>query len=339
MHGSKFNAYAFQGQLGIMRRETLIVGTLVVVFFLSLVLAIRYGAVAIDFAHLDKIEKNILFQVRIPRVALAALVGAALSLSGLLFQYVMQNPLADAFTTGAAASSALGAVAALVLGAEALVLPSGLCGAMVGLFTVFRVASFRGRLLPVTMLLAGIVVSTFASAAISLLKFLHEDSVASIVFWLMGGFQNASYGRVGLLVLVIGGTLIFLWKRRLALDLAAFDDATAVSSGLSIDRLRRELLFLGALLTSVSVAFSGIIGFVGLIVPHILRLCGFYRAEHLIALSLLFGSTFMLLADLAARSILPGGEELPVGVLTSSLGGLFFLYLLIHRKRQLYEMD
>ena len=320
-------------------RETLIITLLVALFFLSLFLAVRYGAVNIDFSRLDPISKEILLEVRLPRVALAALVGAALSLSGLLFQYVMQNPLADAFTTGAAASSALGAVVALVLGAEPLILPFALGGALSGLAVVFKVASLRGRLLPVTMLLAGIVVSTFASAAISLIKFLHEDSVASIVFWLMGGFQNASRGRVWLLGLVLAATLAFLWRRRLALDLTAFDDATAVSSGVLIYRLRKELLFLGALLTSVSVAFSGIIGFVGLIVPHLLRLCGFYRASQLVILSLLFGATFMVLADLSARSLPPGGEELPVGVLTSSLGGLFFLYLLIHRKRQLYEMD
>ncbi len=305
---------------------------------LSMLLAITKGAVSLNWSHLDDIQRNILIYVRIPRVLLAALVGASLVLAGILFQYVMQNPLADSFTTGASASAALGAVLALFLGKSLLILPVALLFTLAGLLVVYRIASYRGRLLPVTMLLAGIVISTFASASISLLKYLSEDSVASMVFWLMGGFQNASYLRCLVLGVILGISLLFLHRRLLALDLIGFDDATALSSGVPVDRLRRELLFWGALLTSFSVAFAGIIGFVGLIVPHLLRLLGLYRSEELLRNGFLAGALFMVIADLIARTLLPQGEELPVGILTSVMGGLFFLHLLVKRKRSLYEL-
>lgn len=320
-------------------REKLITLSLIVSLFVSLLIAVTHGAVKIDFKNLTALEKNILLYVRIPRVLLAALVGAALVLSGLLFQYVMQNPLADAFTTGASASAALGAVTAIFLGFQPLIFPFALGFTLLGLFLVYRIAAFRGRLLPITMLLAGIVISTFSSAAISLLKYLSEDSVASIVFWLMGGFQNASYPRVAVLAVLIVVITLILHNKALALDLLGFDEASAVSSGVNIHRLRREILFYGALLTTFCVAFSGIIGFVGLIVPHILRLLGVTRARSLIFTGILSGAVFMVLADLQSRAILPGGEELPVGILTSTLGGLFFLYLLVKRRRILYEFD
>ena len=302
-----------------------------------LILSAAFGAVPLKFP-LDEVSREILLRVRLPRVGLAALTGAALSLSGLYFQYVMQNPLADAFTTGAAASSALGAVLVLLLAPSVLLLPGALGGALLGLFVVLRVASVSGRILPVTMLLSGIVVSTFASAAISFLKYLADESLGTIVFWLMGGFQNASWGRVGWLALALAPALLRGLRKAPALDLLAFDEESALSSGVAVYRLRREFLFWGALLCAVSVAFSGIIGFVGLIVPHLLRLAGFYRARELAPLSLLFGASFMTLADLLSRTLLSGGQELPVGVLTSTLGGIFFLYLLVRRRRELHEL-
>ncbi|QJA06430.1 iron ABC transporter permease [Thermosulfurimonas marina] len=302
-----------------------------------LLLSVAFGAVSLRFP-LDELSREILFRVRLPRVVLAALVGAALSLSGLYFQYVMQNPLADAFTTGAAASSALGAVLALLWGPAGMLLPGALGGALCGLLLVLRVASVGGRILPVTMLLSGIVVSTFSSAAISLLKYLAEESLGTMVFWLMGGFQNASWGKLGWLVLVLALALLRGLSRAPALDLLAFDEESALSTGVPVYRLRREFLFWGALLCAVSVAFSGIIGFVGLIVPHLLRLAGFYRARELAPLSLLFGASFMALADLLSRTLLSGGQEIPVGVFTSTLGGIFFLHLLVRRRRELYEL-
>ena len=301
--------------------------------------ALMKGAVPIDVFNMNETERQILLQVRLPRVLLSGLVGGALSVAGVLFQYVMKNPLADSFTTGVSASSALGATLAILLGLHGLVPVMGLGGGLLGLWVVFRVASYRGSVEPMSMLLAGIVVNTFGSACISLIKYLSEEGVSSIVFWLMGGFQNASFERVLMFSAVLAVSFTLLRRHALALDIIAFDETTARSSGVDVDRLRKEAFFFGTLLTAVSVGYAGIIGFVGLIVPHLLRLLGFVRARDLLGLSLLGGAAFMVLNDLVARTALPEGQELPVGIITSTLGGVFFLYLLVTKKRQLYGID
>jgi iron complex transport system permease protein len=303
------------------------------------VLAIFKGAVRINFFTMTDVEREILLYVRIPRVVLAGLVGSSLAFSGVLFQYVMKNPLADSFTTGVSASSAMGAVIAIMLGMGVLTPLFALAGGITGLIAVYKIASVRGRVQPITMLLAGIVISTFSSATISFMKFLSDDAVSSIIFWLMGGFQSASIRKAAVLGIVIVLSTLILRRDYLSLDIICFDDTTAVSSGVSVEKLRRKAFFVAALLTAFSVGYAGIIGFVGLIIPHILRLLRFVRASELVPLSLLGGAFFMIMNDLIARTILAEGQELPVGIITSSIGGLFFLYLLIKRKKELYYFD
>ena len=301
--------------------------------------SLYYGTVHLNFYHLSPLEKEIFFSVRLPRVLMAGLVGAALALSGVLFQYVMRNPLADSFTTGVSSSSALGGVLAILLGLGHFLSCFALATGLLGLVVVYRISSYQGQVQPITMLLAGIVINTLASALISLIKYLSDDSVSSIVFWLMGSFQWASFQKIVILGVVLIITFGLLCRDYLALDIFCFDDQTALTSGLSVYALRRRLFFLATLLTAVSVAYTGIIGFVGLIVPHLIRLGGFVRASELIPLSLIFGAGFMMLNDLLARTILPQGQELPVGVITSILGGLFFLNILLKKKKELYYFD
>lgn len=301
--------------------------------------SLYYGTVHLNFYHLSPLEKEIFFSVRLPRVLMAGLVGAALALSGVLFQYVMRNPLADSFTTGVSSSSALGGVLAILLGLGHFLSCFALATGLLGLVVVYRISSYQGQVQPITMLLAGIVINTLASALISLIKYLSDDSVSSIVFWLMGSFQWASFQKIVVLGVVLIITFGLLCRDYLALDIFCFDDQTALTSGLSVYALRRRLFFLATLLTAVSVAYTGIIGFVGLIVPHLIRLGGFVRASELIPLSLIFGAGFMMLNDLLARTILPQGQELPVGVITSILGGLFFLNILLKKKKELYYFD
>jgi len=303
------------------------------------VLSILKGAVDIDLFQMNQTQREILLFVRLPRVLLSGLVGSALALSGLLFQYVMKNPLADSFTTGVSASSAMGAVVAILLGFGVLIPLFALAGGLTGLIVVYRISSVRGRVQPITMLLAGIVISTFSSATISFMKFLSDDAVSSIIFWLMGGFQDASINKVSALATVILLSYLIVRRRYLGLDILSFDDTTALSSGVQVDKLRKEAFFLAALLTAFSVGYAGIIGFVGLIVPHVIRLLKFVKASELVPLSILSGAVFMVFNDLISRTVLTEGQELPVGIITSSIGGLFFLYLLIKRKRELYYFD
>ncbi len=313
--------------------------SLILLLVFIVVLATLKGAVRIDLLHMTDTERDILFFVRLPRVLLSGLVGSALALSGLLFQYVMKNPLADSFTTGVSASSAMGAVVAILLGLGVLIPLFALAGGIAGLVIVYRISSVRGRVQPITMLLAGIVLSTFSSATISFMKFLSDDAVSSIIFWLMGGFQDASLKKVFALSMVVLSSFLLVKRRYLALDILSFDDTTALSSGIKVDRLRKEAFFLAALLTAFSVGYAGIIGFVGLIVPHVIRLMKFVKASELVPLSILAGAVFMIFNDLVSRTLLAEGQELPVGIITSSIGGLFFLYLLIKRKRELYYFD
>ena len=313
--------------------------SLILLLILMVVLATLKGAVSIDLFHMSNTERDILLFVRLPRVMLSGLVGSALALSGLLFQYVMKNPLADSFTTGVSASSAMGAVVAILLGLGFLIPLFALAGGITGLVIVYKISSVRGRVQPITMLLAGIVLSTFSSATISFMKFLSDDAVSSIIFWLMGGFQDASVKKVLALLVVVALSFLIVRRHYLGLDILSFDDTTALSSGVEVDRLRKEAFFLAALLTAFSVGYAGIIGFVGLIVPHVIRLMRFVKASELVPLSILGGAVFMIFNDLVSRTLLSEGQELPVGIITSSIGGLFFLYLLIKRKRELYYFD
>ena len=219
---------------------------LLIVFVLVFGLALFGGAVNMDFSQLSETDWDILRYSRIPRVLLAGLVGASLSLSGVLFQYVMKNPLADSFTTGASASSAMGAVVAILFGIGFLIPVLALIGGVIGLTVVYKVSSVKGKVQPITMLLAGIVVSTFASSIISLMKYMADDSVASIIFWLMGGFQDASMQQVTILTIVLVIAWIAIRKNYLSLDIICFDDSTAMASGVDVHPLRKKIFFIAA---------------------------------------------------------------------------------------------
>ncbi len=320
------------------KKTVILIVTAVLLIIIALI-ALMNGAVDIDLMNMSPIEREILLSVRGPRVLLAGLVGASLAFSGALFQYVMKNPLADSFTTGVSSSSAMGAVLAIMVGFVGLIPIFSLLGGLIGLYAVYRISSVKGSVRPITMLLAGIVIHTFAAAVISLMKFISDDSVASIIFWLMGGFQAASLNNTLIMVVTLLFSIGVLSREFLSLDIISFDDTTAVSSGVDVDRLRRKVFFIAALLTAISVGYAGIIGFVGLIIPHMARLLRFVKAADLIPISLLSGAAFMIFNDLVARTVLSDGRELSVGIITSFIGGLFFFYLLIKRKKELDYFD
>jgi iron complex transport system permease protein len=233
----------------------------------------------------------------------------------------------------------MGAVLAIMIGAVYLIPLFALVSGLTGLYAVYKISSIRGRVQPITMLLAGIVIHTFAASVIGLMKFLSDDAVSSIIFWLMGGFQAASKENTLVMLTVLLVAVVFVRREYLGLDIISFDDTTAVSSGVNVDRLRSRAFFIAALLTAVGVGYAGIIGFVGLIIPHTVRLLGFVKASELIPISLFSGAFFMIVSDLAARTLLTDGRELSVGIITSFIGGLFFFYLLLKRKKELFYFD
>lgn len=291
---------------------------------------------------IDDTVRYIVLHVRLARICLAFLVGSALALAGTVYQGVLLNPLADPFTLGISTGAAFGASLAILLGLGGVhvlgvsALPAAaFAGALLALCLVYMLGSVDGRIHVVTIVLAGIIVSTFLSAMISLLKSLHEESVSTIVFWIMGSLSGKSWSHVLLILpyLALGGTVICCFTREL--DLLSLGDIQAQQLGVNVPGVRFRLLLAASLVTAAAVAVSGIIGFVGLVIPHLARLALGPRHRLLVPASLLSGGLLVLISDSIARSILPGGEEIPVGVVTAIIGGPFFCYLLLRRKQQL----
>ncbi|MBU1230425.1 MAG: iron ABC transporter permease [Proteobacteria bacterium] len=290
----------------------------------------------------------VVVDIRLARVALAWLTGASLAVAGCVFQGVLRNPLADAFTLGVSGGAAFGASVAILsglgsglaggtflaaMGGGAGILPVfALAGALLALAAVLALGraggGADGGLRRETLVLAGIVVSTFLSALISLLKSLDEESVASIVFWIMGSFQGRGFEHVRLaLPYMAVGLGLVAWRAR-ELDLLSLGESQARMLGLDAGRSRLWLLVGASLLSGAAVAVSGVIGFVGLVVPHLLRQVVGAGHRTLLPASAFLGGLLLLWSDVLARSILPGGAELPVGVVTALLGGPFFCLLL-----------
>jgi iron complex transport system permease protein len=293
-------------------------------------------------SEVDDTVRYIVIHVRLARICLAFLVGCALALAGGVYQGVLLNPLADPFTLGISTGAAFGASLAIILGfggAQLLgvgALPAAaFAGALAALYLVYMLGSAEGKIHVVTVILAGVIVSTFLSALISLLKSLNEDSVSTIVFWIMGSFSGKSWTHVILVLpyLLAGGAAICYFTREL--DLLSLGDVQAQQLGVDVQKVRFWLLFAASLVTAAAVAVSGIIGFVGLVVPHLARMAVGPLHRKLLPTVVLCGGLLLMISDSLARSILPGGEEIPVGVVTAILGGPFFCYLLLHRKKHL----
>ncbi len=286
--------------------------------------------------------RYIVLNVRLARICLALIVGGALGLAGTIYQGVLLNPLADPFTLGISTGAAFGASLAILLGVGGIhffgvsALPAAaFLGALLALYLVYLLGTVEGRINLVTIVLAGIIVSTFLSAMISLLKSLNEESVSTIVFWIMGSLSGKSWTHV-LLVLpyVAAGSIAILCFTR-ELDLLSLGDIQAQQLGVNVQQVRFWLLLAASLITAASVAVSGIIGFVGLVIPHLARLALGPRHRSLIPAAMLAGGFLLLVSDSIARTILPGGAEIPVGVVTAIIGGPFFCFLLLRRKQQL----
>ncbi len=308
------------------------------IFTLSLLVAMLIGPNWINPLTMTDIERSILLELRVPRVLFGALVGAMLGLSGSIYQLTLKNPLADSFTTGAASSSALGAVLAIAIG-----LPTELISILAfvtglgGLVFVYRMSLTRGKINPVTMILAGVVMNVVASSVISFSKYYFEDSIDSIVYWLMGGIFSVSLEKLLICSVIFFPIYACLNKLSPELNILALDEQSAQSLGVNVHRLRSVIFVLSTLLVSVAVSFCGIIGFVGLIVPHVSRSLFGSDMKHNLFYSSLFGSFLLMASDTLSRVIIPGGAELPVGIITALSGGLFFFYLLRTRRERFWN--
>ncbi len=291
---------------------------------------------------------NIVFNIRVPRVVMALLVGAALAVSGASLQGVCRNPLADPGLLGISSGAAVGAVAMILLSQKLFILlPSltfispyaisiaAILGAAITAFAVYHLAQVDGQLQVPTLLLAGVAINALGVAIIGGFNYMADDQALRLItFWLMGSLAGATWGTVGILLPCLSFALWFTYKRRHAINLLLLGEANARYSGVDVDRVKLELLWLNALIVGVAVAFSGIIAFVGLIVPHVLRIYSDTNYRFLIINSALLGGALMVIADMTSR-IVVAPAELPIGILTSLIGAPFFIVLLIKQKRNM----
>ena len=279
----------------------------------------------------------IVLGLRLPRIAAGAVVGFALGAAGAVMQGLFRNPMADPSIIGVSSGAAVGAVATIAI-PSAVLLPlpvAAFLGALVAAFGVYLLATEDGRTPIATLLLAGVAVQTFLGAVISVLLLESGQSLNRAVFWLMGHLNYTSWRDVGLTlpVVLVGFGLLVAYAGELNVMLLGEEDAQNL--GVDVERTKRLLLAVSAVVTGVAVAISGVIGFVGLIVPHVMRLLVGPDHRILLPTSALAGATFLVGTDTIARSML-GGAELPVGIVTAFLGAPFFLYLL--REREVHAL-
>jgi iron complex transport system permease protein len=280
----------------------------------------------------------VVMDVRLPRILTATLVGAGLAVSGAVFQGILLNPLADPYTLGVSAGAAFGASLALLMNFTLLGLWSvpafAFCGAAATLMVVIYLTASSGDLSSGSLILSGIIVAAILSAGVSFIKYLADDAVSIIVFWLMGSFTAKTWAEVGLTANAVAlGMIVFMIFSR-DLNLLALGSRTAGSLGVSPRRISLVLLVTASLVSAVCVAVSGIIGFVGLLVPHMVRMVTGPDNRRLIPVSALAGGCLLLLADTVTRAVLP--QEIPIGVITALIGGPFFCY--IYRRRQMGQI-
>jgi iron complex transport system permease protein len=289
--------------------------------------------------EVSDLAATVVLSLRLPRVLLAALAGLSLAVAGVAFQALTGNPLADPAVLGVAGGAALGAVLGQIAGLEGTWLATfglsalAFLGALVAAAAVYLVASVGGRLPIQTLLLAGVIMGLFFSAAITLIISLVDFArVGGILHWLMGSLGTLGYRPVGVMAFgaAVGVGIVYAHAR--ALNLLALGEESALQLGVEAERVKRVIFVAASLLTAVVVAHTGPIGFVGLIVPHAVRLATGADNRLLIPLSAGVGASFLVLADTMARVVVRPAE-LPVGVITAFCGAPFFVYLLRTRLR------
>jgi iron complex transport system permease protein len=275
----------------------------------------------------------ILFQIRLPHIALVTLTGAALAGSGAAYQGLFRNPLADPYLIGVASGAGLGAVLAMAspLSAQPLGLytvpAAAFIGALLTVGTVYFLSRSNGHIPTTTLILAGVAVGSFASALTSFLMLRSQGELRRAIAWLLGGFSIGGWEPVGAIIPYVFIGLAVLCISGHALNVLQFGDDQAQQLGISVERTKLILITAASLVTAAAVSFSGIIGFVGLIVPHLARILWGSDYSRLIPLSILGGATILLIADLLARVVM-APEALPVGVITALAGAPFFLWVL-----------
>lgn len=292
-------------------------------------LALLDALPGVELQHgLSALERSVLFEIRFPRVALGGLVGAVLALAGSAYQGVFRNPLADPFLLGVAAGAGLGATIALATtGNSSLLAPFAFIGGLIAVGATYALGRSVGGRTATSLILSGVAVAAFATAIQTYLLQRNVENLREVYSWLLGRLTTVGWGEVvEILPYAILSGVVLVGSRRL-LDVLSVGDEEAASLGVNVSRVRWAVVAAATLATAAAVSVSGLIGFVGIIVPHTIRILFGWSYRLIVPLSVLFGAAFLMLADIAARTLV-SPAELPIGVVTAFLGAPFFVVVL-----------
>ncbi|TPE21152.1 FecCD family ABC transporter permease [Clostridium perfringens] len=336
-------------------KKVFIAVLLILLFISSIILGISFGAVdippydvyrvflykvfGIKIGNLDEILNSTLFDiiwgVRMPRVLLGAFAGMALAMVGVIMQATIQNPLGDPYILGLSSGASLGATFSILIGFSGVLSSFGaplgaFLGALMASVFVYFLAKIGGRITPFKMILAGMVISSICSSLTSLIIFLSKDNegIRTVNFWMMGSLAGAEWSNIVLPIAISVIPLIYFFTQYRNLNLMVLGDETSITLGLNIEKHRKIYMILSSLITGVIVSVCGTIGFVGIMIPHIVRLIFGTDHKTLLPFSALVGAIFLIWADVIARCAITN-MELPIGIITSVIGAPFLLWLMV----------
>ena len=313
---------------------------MVILLCIVFMFGLSKGSVAIPFSHvigsltgdsaIPETEKTILINIRLPRLLLAILVGAGLSVAGVVFQALLRNPLAEPYILGLSSGGTVGAILAisLSLGATSITTPvASFIGSAAVMLIVYTIAHRHGQLDTYTLLLAGVMVGAFFNAVVLLIIAVLNQELRNAFLWLMGNLSSANLESIAVVapILFIAVTILLFQAKKY--NLIATGDETAIQLGIDVTKIRRLSYITASLITGLVVSVSGVIGFVGLIIPHMCRML--FGPDHrlLLPASILLGSSFLIITDILSRTLL-APTEIPVGAVTAAVGAPLFVYLL-----------
>ena len=333
-------------------KNLLILVGLTVLLVLVSVLSISIGASKVDASTVvdvvmslfnkdlvvSQVDKIVVLNIRLPRVFVAVFAGIALSNAGLLMQGIFQNPLVSPYTLGVSNGAAFGAALSIILGTPLSFLGNYKVPIFAFIFSIITmtmvyIISIVAKKSSKTLILAGVAIGYLFSAMVSFLKYVSDtDELPEIVFWMMGSLSGIAWESIAIIVCVVVISFIIMMRYAWDLNVMALGEESALSLGVNFNKIKNISIVLSTLMTAVAVAFTGIIGFVGLIAPHISRMIIGSDYRYLVPASSLIGALLLLISDTVARNII-APTELPIGIITSFIGVPFFLYLIIKQKR------
>ena len=333
-----------------MKKKRLFISLVISTFIIALV-SLTVGSASISSFEAIKIiinyftkvsegnmSEKIIMNIRAPRVLMALFTGAGLAISGVTFQGLFKNPMGDPFVLGVSSGAALGATIGLIFNLEKnnyiLITLLAFGGAVVTLMLVYNVARVGNKIPIEILLLSGIAISFLCNSLISLIMILKKEAMDKIIYWTLGSLNTSSYKQVLLIVPIVVLGSLFIYRRYKDLNILSIGEEDAYSLGVEVEKVKKELIIISSLIVAALVSVTGIIGFVGLIIPHIARMIVGSNHRELIPFSFILGALFLAVCDTISRVIIAPGE-LPVGAVTALLGAPYFIYLLWKKKRGL----